>query len=143
MGIGDCAVPDPASSEGRAAASDLADRLAEADTVVVPWRRDPHCDHEAVWRLARAAVARLGRPLRWVEYPVWAWEHAATDRAPRPGDGRPWRLDIGSVLDRKRRAIAAHASQTTRLIDDDPDGFILTPAMLAHFDRPWELYLDA
>ena len=109
---------------------------------MVPWRRDPHCDHEATWRLARAAVDSLERPVRWIEYPVWAWEHAASDVAPQPGEAEPWRLDVSSVLDRKRLAVAAHRSQTTRLIDDDPDGFVLEPQVLAHFDRPWELYLD-
>ena len=143
LGLPDCGVPAPGTAGWEAAVAGLAGLVAGADTVVVPWRRDPHCDHEAAWRLACDAVDRLPRRPRWVEYPVWAWEHAATDVAPRPGDGRPWRLDVGAVLDRKRRAVAAHVSQTTRLIDDDPDGFVLSPEVLAHFDRPWELYLDA
>lgn len=142
LDLPDCGVPE-AGPPFDAAAATLAGHLAGADTVVVPWRRDPHCDHEATWALARAAVARLGAAPRWLEYPVWAWEHAASDRAPQPGEAVAWRLDVASVLGRKRRAVAAHVSQTTALIDDDPDGFVLAPAVLAHFDRPWELYLDA
>ncbi|WP_412069658.1 PIG-L deacetylase family protein [Rubrivirga sp. IMCC43871] len=135
----DCGVP---GLNDEAAVAGLADALREAETVVVPWRRDPHCDHEDAWALARAAVACLDAPPRWLEYAVWAWEHAATDRAPRPDEVRPWRLDIADVLGRKRAAVAAHVSQTTRLIDDDPDGFVLEGRVLAHFDRDWELYLD-
>ena len=138
----DCDVPGPGAGPFDTAAAALADALGDAETVLVPWRRDPHCDHEAAWALARAAVGRLRPPVRWVEYAVWAWEHAGTDRAPRAGEVRPWRLDIADVLDRKRAAVAAHVSQTTRLIDDDPHGFVLEGRVLAHFDRPWELYLD-
>ena len=143
LGHPDCGMPEPGTPAFDRAAVDLAGALSDADTVLVPWRRDPHRDHQATWELARAAVASLDRPVRWIEYPVWAWEHAATDAAPQPGEAEPWRLPVGEVLDRKRRAIAAHRSQTTRMIDDDPDGFVLAPQMLAHFDRPWELYLDA
>ncbi|WP_412061040.1 PIG-L deacetylase family protein [Rubrivirga sp. IMCC45206] len=135
----DCDVPGP---DHEAAVAELADVLRGTDTVVVPWRRDPHCDHEDAWALARAAVAGLDAPPRWIEYAVWAWEHAETDRAPRADEVCPWRLDIGAVRDRKRAAVAAHVSQTTRLIDDDPDGFVLEGRVLAHFDRDWELYLD-
>ena len=139
----DCGMPEAGTAAFTVAASALSRTLSDADTVVVPWRRDPHCDHEATWALARAAVARLDEPPRWIEYPVWAWEHASTDVAPQHGEATPWRLDISDVLDPKRRAVAAHRSQTTRLIADDPDGFVLEPHVLAHFDRSWELYLDA
>jgi len=111
-------------------------------TLVVPWRRDPHCDHEATWRLLRAAVSGLPSPPRWLEYPVWAWTQAETELAPQPDDGRAWRLDISSMLARKKLAIARHRSQTGALIHDDPDGFVLTAAMLAHFARPWELFIE-
>lgn len=135
----DCGLPSP----GHPAFDGVARRLAEAisehdpDTLVVPWRRDPHCDHEAVWSLACA-----GRPpgARWLEYPVWAWTDASS--APRANEARAWRLDVSPVLDSKRRAVAAHRSQTTGLIGDDPDGFRLAPDVLAHFERTWELFLD-
>ena len=62
--------------------------------------------------------------------------------APRANEARAWRLDVSPVLDSKRRAVAAHRSQTTGLIGDDPDGFRLAPDVLAHFERTWELFLD-
>jgi hypothetical protein len=46
-------------------------------------------------------------------------------------------------LEKKRRAIAAHRSQTTDLIDDDPAGFLLTQIDLAHFDLPYEFFLES
>lgn len=46
------------------------------------------------------------------------------------------------MLELKLQAIAAYRFQTTDLIDDDPEGFRLTPEMLANFIHPWELYLE-
>ena len=43
---------------------------------------------------------------------------------------------------RKRHAIQAHRSQMTGLIDDDPHGFQLPPALLAQFDHPREIFLE-
>ena len=138
----DCGVPEPDTDAFGQAAGRLAQALGGAETVLVPWRRDPHRDHVATWELAAAAVARLDRSPRWIEYPVWAWPHADTEAAPQEGEATAWRLDIAGVLPAKRRAVAAHRSQLTALIDDDPDGFRLAPDMLAHFDRPWELFLE-
>ncbi|MBC8083476.1 MAG: hypothetical protein H7Z21_09715, partial [Hymenobacter sp.] len=40
-------------------------------------------------------------------------------------------------------AIAAHRSQLAPgIIDDDPTGFLLSPAMLAHFAQPFEAYVE-
>ena len=44
-------------------------------------------------------------------------------------------------LPAKRRAVAAHRSQITRLIDDDPAGFQLPPELLALAFRPFEVFL--
>ena len=47
------------------------------------------------------------------------------------------------AMERKRRAIAAHRSQTTSLIDDDPGGFLFSQIDLAHFDLPYEFFLES
>lgn len=112
------------------------------DTLLVPWRRDPHCDHEATWGLLREATVALESRPRWLEYPVWAWTQAESEVAPRTDEGHAWRLDIFPVLARKEQAIARHRSQTGALIHDDPGGFVLVPEMLAHFVRPWELFIE-
>ena len=142
----DRAVPSPGAA-GFDAAVDRCRALIEdigPQTILSPWRRDPHPDHRATWSLIDAALARDPvYKVRRVEYPIWLWELAAAGDTPRPDEATPWRLDIASVLPRKLRAIAAHRSQTTDLIDDDPTGFRLTPDILAHFARPWEAYLEA
>lgn len=140
----DTQVPDRNSSGFSRAAEMVYQCLLQfrPATILVPWRRDPHCDHRASWQLAQEAVSRYTHPLRWLEYPIWIWELAQPEDLPRPADGALWKLNIESVLPTKLQAIAAHVSQTTRLIDDDPEGFILTPAMLSHFHQPYEIYLD-
>ena len=134
----DCGLPNDGDPEFEAAADRLAAIVDDLrpHTLIVPWRRDPHCDHVATWALARARR----RPwVRWLEYPVWSW--TAPDTAPGDDEAAAWRIDVTPALERKARAIAAHRSQTTDLIADDPEGFQLRPDVLAHFQRPWELYL--
>ncbi|QDA59613.1 PIG-L deacetylase family protein [Hymenobacter jejuensis] len=111
-------------------------------TVLVPWRRDPHPDHRATSQLVRAALAALPNAPRLLEYVVWAWERAAPHELPQTGEVEGWRIGIEPVLAQKQKAIAAHRSQLTNLIDDDPTGFQLAPQMLAHFAQPTEVYLE-
>ena len=47
------------------------------------------------------------------------------------------------ALEKKRRAIAVHRSQTTDLIDNDPDGFRVTPSGLARFDLQYEFFFES
>ena len=113
--------------------------LAGAPTLVAPWRGDGHPDHEAAGRAAAALANRRGLAL-W-EYPVWAWHWAA------PGDGRlPWhrarRLALpGGALAAKRRATAAHLTQTRPLSDLPGDEVLLGPDVAAHFARHFEVFL--
>jgi LmbE family N-acetylglucosaminyl deacetylase len=144
LGLPDSQVP----SEGPAfeeATARLADFIAwqQAATVLTPWRRDPHPDHRATSQLTAAALASLPQPPRRLEYVVWAWERAAEADLPQPGEGRGFRLEIGEVLAQKQRAIAAHRSQLAPgTITDDPSGFLLSEAMLAHFAQPTEVFIE-
>ena len=108
-------------------------------SVVTSWDADPHPDHKAAFRIAAAQAARCGAAL--FAYPVWgltlAPEQDAGVRASCVS------LDVTAVLDRKRAAIAAHASQTTGLIDDAPDGFRLQADDLARHLRPLEIFVSA
>ncbi len=112
-------------------------------TVLLPWRRDPHPDHRAAFALVVAALSAGPLP-RLIEYPVWLWdtEQVEARHLPEAREVHVWRLDIATVIERKHQAIAAHRSQTTDLIDDDPAGFRLLPQMRSHFERPWEVYLE-
>ncbi len=110
------------------------------ETLVLPWRRDPHPDHVAAWHIADAAAPAGARRL---EAPVWAWHRGGPDAAPRADEATAWRLDIAPVTVDKAAAIAAHASQTSGLISDATEAFTLTPGLLAPFERAWELYVEA
>ena len=109
-------------------------------TLLLPWRRDPHRDHRASW-LIWASAAR-DEHLRRLEYLVWAFERAAQTEWPRADEARAFRVDIAPFLPRKRAAIAAHQSQISDLIDDDPTAFRLSPEVLAHFDKPFENWIE-
>ena len=113
-------------------------RACAAGAVCVTWQHDPHCDHVA----AADLVARGAFPsgTRVLAYPVWGWTLAPDTEVGAPPRGL--RFDISDRLEAKAAAIAAHRSQTTDLIDDDPTGFRLAPEVLAHFARPYEILLD-
>jgi LmbE family N-acetylglucosaminyl deacetylase len=111
-------------------------------TIFLPWRYDPHPDHRATWELVTSAIADCGITAKLIEYPIWDWDIQQSKQLPNANQISSWRLDIQPVLDLKQQAIVAYASQITNLIDDDPEGFRLTPAMLAHFAQPWEVYFE-
>jgi LmbE family N-acetylglucosaminyl deacetylase len=111
-------------------------------TIFLPLRSDPHPDHRATWHLLHTALLKTQQSPRRIEYPIWDWDPAQHSNPSQTRSLSAWRLDIQAVLALKQRAIAAYRSQTTHLIDDDPQGFRLTPEMLSHFTRPWEVYLE-
>ncbi len=141
----DTAVPLPGQTDFAAAVERVGSALdaAAPQTILLPWRRDPHGDHRAAWALVHAALARKTIRPRLLEYPIWVWELGEARDLPRPGEVMGWRLAIDEVASQKGAAIAAHRSQTTALIADDPAGFRLLPRMLAHFAAPWEIYLES
>lgn len=110
--------------------------------VFLPWRYDPHPDHRATWQILHAALKQGSSVPRSIEYPIWDWD--LQQRGLLAGGGlTPWRLDIAAVLELKRQAIGMYRSQITDTIDDDPNGFRLSPEMLSNFVRPWEVYFEA
>lgn len=143
----DGSIPTPESADFQAALDrccQFLQRLKPA-TLFLPWRLDPHPDHQATWHLIHAALANLKNldySPRLIEYPIWDWDPEQRGDWAEGDQITAWRLDISSVLDTKLKAIAAYRSQTTDLINDDPQGFRLTPEMLENFARPWELYLE-
>ena len=140
----DTAVPRLHQPGFDSAAARIAKLLAEQQPshVLIPWRRDPHCDHRATWELCREATSRLDHPPRWVEYPIWMWNAQRPEDLPQEDEVIAWRVDVSSELPRKWRAIDRHRSQLTALIDDDPKGFRLSETMLDNFRRDTELFFE-
>lgn len=136
----------------------LTDRLVELlvahhpDEVLVTAAGDPHVDHAALGRAAREAVARSGLvSTRILEYPIWQWRSPgswlATSGGPRrrsPVVGllglRPELVATAGYLDRKRSALAAHASQMGSLTGE-PGWWSLDRRFVANFFRSHEVYL--
>ena len=67
---------------------------------------------------------------------------ASSGYAGRTVDLDGFRIRIDPHQLKKRRAIAAHRSQTTNLIRDDPYGFRLSESDLARFDLPYEFFFE-
>jgi LmbE family N-acetylglucosaminyl deacetylase len=111
-----------------------------ARSLFVSWRHDPHCDHQASYRIAREVQHRVP-PLRLFEYIVWGHRLPPSTKVGPIHGGFRIRLDH-ETLETKRHAIAAHRSQTTDLIDDDPEGFRLSQSDLVHFDLPYEFFVE-
>ncbi len=140
LGLPDRFVPVSGPQAGAAgAAIAAAAREVEAGAVCVTWRHDPHCDHLAAADLVAAVRDSLGGA-RVLAYPIWGWTLPLDqDVGPAP---RGVRLDVSRHLSAKLAAVAAHRSQTTDLIDDCPNGFRLTPEMIAHFAKSHEILLE-
>jgi LmbE family N-acetylglucosaminyl deacetylase len=144
LGLQDGAVPTIAAPAFLAAKLRCQQYLRQTlpDTIFLPWRADPHPDHRATWQLFKAAILSLGISPQIVEYPIWDWDIQQQKKIPDLDLIAGWRLDIDRVLATKKQAIATYKSQLGELIDDDPDGFYLTPELLANFTRPWEVYFE-
>ena len=106
-----------------------------ASAVWSTWEQDPHCDHETAAALAGWLARRLDIPLH--SFAVWG------RFGERPVEGLKLRVFApGGQLAAKRRAVAAHRSQTTGLIADDPAGFVMPPALLEHFIEAPEIFVE-
>jgi LmbE family N-acetylglucosaminyl deacetylase len=128
LGLSDAAMPAERSPGWKDALAQLrvVVREFQPDLAVLPWRRDPHCDHRDSWKMAQAALR--GSPVRPIilEYAIWLDELGAPEDYPQDREAEPVALDITPVVAAKRAAVAAHITQTTALIDDDPHGFRLS-----------------
>lgn len=108
------------------------------DTLFVPWRRDHHIDHVATSELVRRATR--GMAVEVAEYPIWLWKKGKPEDWPEKVEILPFRLSVREVKDIKMKAINAHKSQMTKLIDDDSEGFIFTEDLLEPFLGEYEYF---
>jgi LmbE family N-acetylglucosaminyl deacetylase len=102
------------------------------------WDGDPHVDHVRTAALARAVAEAQGALGLWF-FPIWG--RFAEGLPTGIGPGRIHRFEAPEFTARKRSALACHASQMTRLIDDDPGGFVMSPEHQAHFLAGPEIFI--
>jgi LmbE family N-acetylglucosaminyl deacetylase len=133
-------VPDKGDEAERAARAIAA--VAQeigASAIFATWRHDPHRDHQAAWRIAALAQRTRPRDAALIAYPIWGWR--LPPQTPLPSRPKGWRLAIDRVLPRKRRAIAAHRSQISDFVENDPPIRILAEDDLERFQGPYEIFL--
>jgi LmbE family N-acetylglucosaminyl deacetylase len=139
----DANIPTPGDLAWESAVAAVSDVLRRVvpDLVILPWRRDPHCDHRASWLLSQHALRRASVHPDTLEYAIWLDELGEVEDHPKAGEAERVRVNIGSALASKRAAIGAHVSQTADLIVDDPNGFRLTPQTIARLTQSIEIFL--
>ena len=132
------------SAETRAAAvrrlANLLDCFAPG-LLLAPWRRDPHPDHRAAAAITADAAENLSRHCMTAGYEVWLQVRGTPDDAPLPGEATLQTISLNQVvLESKRHAILAHRTQTSSMIDDDPDGFRIGADLLQQWLIPVERF---
>lgn len=100
------------------------------------YRLDGHTDHEVLGHTLAAVAAERGLAL--YEFPVWYWHWAD------PQTEHAWRHWTRWPLDEEAQAVRlaalhAHQSQTRPLSDAPGDEAIVSPGMLEHFLRPFDV----
>ncbi len=133
------AMGTPAHAAALAAAVDIV-RTVRPDLVLLPWRRDPHRDHRDSWQLFSQALTEAGHSAEVLEYAIWLDEIGAPEDHPAPGEMERIDYAIGPAEAAKRRAVAAHRTQTGAVIDDDPTAFRLTPETIDRLVGALETY---
>ncbi len=114
-------------------------RVSGVTAIWSTWRGDPHCDHEAAAILADRVAAALGEPsIVRADYAVWGRFGAAGRRAD-PAAIRVF--GTSSAAHAKHAAMKCYRSQLTALIDDDPAGFVMPPALVRHFAEHPEIFV--
>jgi LmbE family N-acetylglucosaminyl deacetylase len=135
----DGSVPHSGAEAERASVA-IANAVAKAcaGAIFVTWRHDRHCDHQAAYAIARAAQHLHGA--RLFEYSIWG--RGVEFERDLEGPPRGCRLACAKHRKRKRSAILSHRSQVSRLIDDDPGGFLLPRAMIEDILARDEVFLE-
>jgi LmbE family N-acetylglucosaminyl deacetylase len=138
----DANMPAPGTLAWESAVATVSDALRcfGPELALLPWRRDPHCDHRASWLLSRHALRQAPVRPDTLEYAIWLDEFGEVEDHPKPREAERIRVDVRSALASKLAAIAAHESQTTDLIADDAAGFRLTPETIARLTQSTEVF---
>ncbi|WP_295474722.1 PIG-L deacetylase family protein [uncultured Pseudomonas sp.] len=116
----------------------LLEHLQVNDVVFTTWSGDGHPDHEATGRACASACLNSGA--RLVEFPLWAWHWATAEDERLPWDRARKVLLDPALLESKRQAVRAFASQLT---GDPTIGLepVLPDWALARLLQPFEVVL--
>jgi LmbE family N-acetylglucosaminyl deacetylase len=109
------------------------------ETVFVTWAADPHPDHQAAAAIA-TELATANPDLAIYAYPIWGLR-LSDDVVISADVQQPVRLDVAADRAMKVNAVAAHASQTTDMINDCPEPFRLSARDIALFTGPHEIFI--
>ena len=105
----------------------------QPEEVYVPHRRDHHADHESTYELVRAAIAQAQLQVELLQYPIWLfWESPLFFDLKRQDLANAVCLDVKSVQDQKKRAIAEYQSQR----------LLLPPGLLNGYLTPYEIFFE-
>ena len=118
-------------------------KAIQPETIFIPWQKDPHCDHQATWEIMSEVWKRLETKPRILEYPIWLWELGNPEDVELLDQMKKFAVNIEQTLQIKNQALTAHVSQVTRMIDDDSEGFMLSPEVIAHFNIPTEVFFES
>ncbi len=133
--------------------AEVADIFAELDalhheghyaTVLTPWRRDPHGDHEAIaaWTLAWLDKMPADERPELLEYCVWLGHQGSSDAFPAADPANLIAIQVEHLIEQKVAALQAHRSQLG-LVFDDPEGFQIPTSLIASVLRPNEYFLQS
>jgi len=141
----DSLVPNPEDIDFAPTVKKLVAQLNQIrpESVFVPWQKDPHRDHQATWKIMHEVFNRIEQVPRILEYPVWFWERGDSADLQYIDHMAKLIVNIEDTLSMKNAALTAHVSQVTHLIDDDPEGFMLSPEVIAHFNTPIEVFFES
>lgn len=117
----------------QAAIADLLEMLERyrPKEVYLPHAKDHHPDHEATFRIVKAALAQWSTPVECFQYPVWMFWGSPFLFKLKVRDLIPaYCIAIDEVQWQKQKAIAAYQSQHPHL----PQQF------LKQFHKPFELF---
>jgi LmbE family N-acetylglucosaminyl deacetylase len=119
-------------------------RDLDIDTILGPWPQDPHSDHVATARSIRMAIRSTSKQPRVIHYVVWAGIRSSQKRLRELATQTAFEvgLDADQVA-AKRRALLRHRTQTSTLIDDDPQGFRIDATLMNEWLRPVEVFYES
>ncbi|MFN0263975.1 PIG-L deacetylase family protein [Tepidamorphus sp. 3E244] len=138
LGYPDMAAPDSAEAFGTIGRR-ISTLFFDVTAIWTTWNGDPHPDHQRVWRLGEWLASRKRIP-KLFGCPVWGRVQTPVEGASSEGMLRFPTADYRFI---KARAIAAHGSQMTGLIADDPEGFRMPRDLAQHFVEADEIFIPA